>query len=353
MDCSIKKEYDWMIGPFKKENDVNPCMGPKEGTSFFCPVWGKNINWENKDVFNPTAIVRDGKLYLFYRAEDTLGKYSGTSRVGLAVSDDGLHFSTEEKPVIYPDKDEYLELEWEGGCEDPRIVEREDGKYILLYTAFDGKTAILCSAVSDDLRNWKKCGPVFAKAYGGKYAKLWSKSGAVVCALKDDGRFIAERVNGKYWMYWGESNIYAAVSDDLISWEPVEFLADGTDTPVLYPVIIPRKGDYDEFLCEPGPQAVLTEKGIVLLYNGKGKNFQLVNGYDTIYKAGQILLDKNNPLCLLARTTKPFIEPTEEYEFEGQVMPTCFIEGMAVFNGKYYLYYGTADSHIAVATAKL
>ena len=34
-------------------------------------------------------------------------------------------------------------------------------------------------------------------------------------------------------MYWGESDIYAATSDDLIHWTPVEFLADGAD-PVSY-----------------------------------------------------------------------------------------------------------------------
>lgn len=345
---AYEKEYPWMLGPFQKENSANPCLGPKKETTFVCPVHNREIHWEEKDVFNPSAVVKDGKVYLLYRAEDTVGSRAGTSRIGIAISEDGLHFSTESQPVLYPEQDTWLETEWDGGCEDPRVVEREDGTYVMLYTAFDCKVAILCVATSKDLYHWKKHGPVFADALNGKYKGLWSKSGAVVCSLRGD-KFIAEKINGVYWMYWGESNIYAATSEDLIHWEPVEFTADGAKEPVLYPVISPRKGKYDEYLCEPGPQALLTEEGIVLIYNGKGNNPEKLGGHDTIYKAGQILLDKENPLCLLQRTTRPFIEPTEQFEIVGQVMPVCFVEGLVKFNGKYFLYYGTADSHIAVA----
>lgn len=344
----MEKEYEWMIGPFTKAQGANPCLVPNAESAFLCPVRGTKIQWEAKDVFNPAAVVKDDKVYLLYRAEDAVGKYMGTSRIGLAVSEDGLHFSTQAEPVLYPEMDEFQGTEWEGGCEDPRIVETKDGRYFLYYTGFDGKTAILCCAESTDLLHWKKHGPVFGDAFGGRYAHLWSKSGAVVCR-QEETHFYAVKINGKYWMYWGESNIYAAVSEDLIHWEPVEFQADGTDTRVLLPVIMPRIGDYDEFLCEPGPQAVLTEAGIVLIYNGKGRNPQMLGGHDTMYQGGQLLLDKNNPTCLLARTTKPFITPSEVFELEGQVMPTCFLEGMVSFHGKYFIYYGTADSKIAVA----
>ncbi|MBS6194629.1 MAG: hypothetical protein KH828_03480 [Clostridiales bacterium] len=349
-ECTMKKEYDWMIGPFVKAGSANPCLTPKEETAFYCPVNRQEICWEAKDVFNPAAVVRDDKVYLLYRAEDREGTHAGTSRVGLAVSNDGLHFETLLQPVLYPEQDEFREIEWDGGCEDPRIIEREDGQYFLYYTAYDGKIARLCCAESEDLLHWKKHGPVFGKALNGKYAELWSKSGAVVCERKDS-HFYAAKIQGKYWMYWGETNIYAAVSDNLKDWEPVEFLADGADNPVLFPVIAPRKGRYDEVLCEPGPQAVLTENGIVLLYNGKGPNPEMAGGHDTMYQAGQLLLDPDNPVSVFARTREPFISPSEPFELNGQVMPTCFIEGMVYFKEKYYLYYGTADSKIAVAVA--
>lgn len=367
----MNEEYSWMAGPFCKAAVENPCLVPKENTSFFCPVRRQSIAWEAKDVFNPAAVVREDKVWLLYRAEDREGKYAGTSRIGLAVSEDGLHFSTFPQPVLYPDNDGFLDLEWEGGCEDPRIVETQDGKYFLYYTAFNGKVALLCCAESTDLVRWKKHGPVFGKAMNGKYAGLWSKSGAVVCRRQGE-HFYPVRIGGTYWMYWGESNIYAAVSEDLISWAPVEFTADGSDpehiyspgragyyregvvadssqNAVLLPVILPRKGSYDAHLCEPGPQAVLTEEGIVLLYNGKGDNPERLGGHDTMYQGGQLLLDPENPACVIARTRTPFLCPSEDYELEGQVMPTCFMEGLVYFHGRYFLYYGTADSKVAAA----
>ena len=120
---------------------------------------------------------------------------------------------------------------------------------------------------------------------------------------------------------------------------------------VLLPIIRPRVGNYDEFLCEPGPQAILTDAGIVLIYNGKGDNPERLGGHDTMYQGGQLLIDPENPTCLIARTTRPFISPSESFELEGQVMPTCFLEGLVSFHGRYYMYYGTADSKVAVASA--
>ena len=63
-----------------------------------------------------------------------------------------------------------------------------------------------------------------------------------------------------------------------------------------------------------------------------------------------VILQKN-PTCLIARTTRPFISPSESFELEGQVMPTCFLEGLVSFHGRYYMYYGTADSKVAIASA--
>lgn len=362
----MHNEHFWMLGPFCKAESANPCLIPQEKSSFFCPVRQEDTAWEAKDIFNPAAVVKDDKVWLLYRAEDHIGKYAGTSRIGLAVSEDGLHFSTFPEPVLFPDNDSFQSIEWEGGCEDPRIVETEDGRYFLYYTAFNGTTALLCCAESTDLIHWKKHGPVFQNALNGKYAGFWSKSGAVVCRQCKE-HFYPVKLQDVYWMYWGESNIYAATSKDLIQWTPVEYAAEGSDPEhtyslrdsssagrsdlahVLLPIIFPRKGNYDEYLCEPGPQAVLTDNGIVLLYNGKGNNPEHLGGHDTMYQGGQLLLDPENPACVIARTTRPFISPSETFELEGQVMPTCFLEGMVYFHGQYFLYYGTADSKAAVA----
>lgn len=343
-----EKDAPWTLGPFHKVEGANPCLVPRAESVFDCPMQKMPVHWEEKDVFNPAAVVREDKVYLLYRAEDAVGSHAGTSRIGLAVSGDGLHFETLPEPVLYPAPDGFEAEDWDGGCEDPRVCEREDGTYVMLYTAYNGRLARLCAASSRDLLCWKKHGPVFRQAHGGRYAGLYCKSGSVVCGVEGE-RMVARKIGGHYWMYWGEGHIYAAVSDDLLTWEPVEFRPDGAQETALYPVMGPRRGRFDERLCEPGPPALLTDEGILLLYNGKGANPRRLGGHDTMYQPGQALLDQDNPTQVLARTSRPFLVPSQPYELTGQVMPTCFIEGLARFRGQYFLYYGTADSRVAVA----
>lgn len=349
------QEKSWMLGPFSKQDAANPCMVPGD-LKFTDPILNKPVAWEEKYVFNPAAVVRNGKVYLLYRAEDTVQKYAGVSRIGLAESNDGLHFTRRPAPVLHPDNDAFKQYEWEGGCEDPRIVEDEKGTYYMTYTAYDGTTARLFIATSTDLINWKKHGSVFARAEGGKYINYWSKSGAVI-ARREGSRIIATKIKGKYWMYWGESNIYLATSPNLIDWTPVpetdpsKKQFDSLRNYEAFRIAFgPRKGKFDSQLCEPGPPALITDKGIVFIYNSRNSpdygDKSLPAG---TYSAGQILADKNDPFHILDRTGHNFFRPDKDYEIRGQVNNVCFLEGLVNFQNKWFLYYGTADSQIAVA----
>src|SRR5687768_10835976 len=163
------RDSSWALLPFIKVDSVNPILSA--GTSsFVCPILKKEVLWDEKDVFNPAAVVRDNKVYLLFRAEDKIGKYAGTSRLGLAVSDDGLHFTKMKAPIFFPDNDSLKVLEWEGGVEDPRVVEAEDSTYYMTYTAYDGQLARLLLARSKDLMRWEKLGTVL----NGKYRNTWS-----------------------------------------------------------------------------------------------------------------------------------------------------------------------------------
>ncbi|MBT8384765.1 MAG: glycosidase, partial [Bacteroidia bacterium] len=146
-----KKVNDWALLDFVKADSINPILKPTPSLSFTCPLNNKEILWEERNVLNPSAIVKDDKVYMFYRAQDL----SGTSRIGMAVSTDGLHFEKSPTPVFYPDEDEMKVYEWNykkgsettnsedcyfcyfDGVEDPRIVESEDGTYFLTYTSYD------------------------------------------------------------------------------------------------------------------------------------------------------------------------------------------------------------------------
>jgi predicted GH43/DUF377 family glycosyl hydrolase len=347
----IQQIEDWQLGPFVKVDSLNPILGPLE-TKWFCPMRQDSVMWEGKDIFNPCAVVRDGKVYLLYRAEDFVGAHNGTSRIGLAVSSDGLNFERYPMPVFYPEDDEYTHLEWEGGVEDPRIVEDENGTYYMTYTAYDGKQTWLCIASSDDLIVWRKHGIVFDEIDEELGTTLSFKSGSIVSKLVGD-KMIATKINGKYWMYWNVGELYLATSDDLIHWDPVMKEDGSYYAPALQPR--PHKVHVDNIFCEPGPAALLTEKGILVLYNGIYNGVPSENGRpenDELTWAGvQVLYDKDNPLLPIARAEDAFIRPEEDYEISGQVNKVTFIEGMVKFKGKWFLYYGTADSFIAVAVA--
>jgi predicted GH43/DUF377 family glycosyl hydrolase len=338
----------WMLGPFEKPAGVNPVISPRRGSTFLSPVNDSSVHWEEYATFNPAAIVRQGRVYLLYRAEDATGdmKIGGhTSRIGLAESADGLRFTRRSAPVLFPSKDAQAALEWPGGVEDPRIVETDDGRYVLTYTQWNRDVPRLAVATSRDLLTWEKHGPAFAKAAGGKYLKTESKSGAILARLEGD-RLIATKVAGKYWMYFGVPNVRIATSDDLVEWTPLED-RDGNAIAVLSP----RPGYFDSWLVEAGPPAIVTEHGIVLLYNaGNSATYGDPKLPDRQYTAGQALYDARNPLRLIDRSDEPFIRPTEPYERSGQYAEgTTFVEGLVRFNGRWFLYYGTADSRVGVA----
>src|SRR5438445_705689 len=194
----------WMFGPFDKPKDANPVITPSPASRFRSAMSDTIARWEEHATFNPAAVVKDGRVFVLYRAEDASGERmigGHTSRIGLAESQDGLHFTRRSAPVLYPDTDAQRPYEWPGGVEDPRIVEAEDGSYVLTYTQWNRRIPRLAVATSRDLVHWTKHGPAFAQAYGGKYLGLESKSGAILARV-EGSRVIATKVGGMYWMYF-------------------------------------------------------------------------------------------------------------------------------------------------------
>ena len=115
--------------------------------------------------------------------------------------------------------------------------------------------------------------------------------------------------------------------------------------------ISPREGYFDSSLTECGPPAILTDEGILLLYNGKNHPVKGDKRFNKgTYSAGQVLFDSQDPTRVLQRMDVPFLRPMEDFEKSGQYVDgTVFIEGMVYFRGKWLLYYGCADSKVGVA----
>jgi predicted GH43/DUF377 family glycosyl hydrolase len=336
--------HNWTLGPFVRPVDA-PIIEPNPKAVFTDPILGKPVHWEALHTFNPGAIARGGKVYVLYRAEDDSGTMvigMHTSRLGLASSEDGVHFTTEPTPDFYPDNDSQKDREWPGGVEDPRVVESEDGTYVLAYTQWNRKATDIGIATSTDLIHWTKHGPALV---GEKYQHFDYKSASIVTRLTG-GRLIAAKIRGKYWMYWGEVQVRLATSPDLIHWTPVE---DSSGKAIV--LLHNRPRHFDSAFPEVGPPSLLTDHGIVLIYNGKDAATDGAPGIAAgAYSDGQALFSAENPQKLLARTDRPFFRPEKSWEQSGQYAAgTTFAEGLVFFQDKWFMYYGCADSRVGVA----
>lgn len=359
---------EWQFGKFKKL--PSPILEPSDETRFICPVSGAEVAFEATNVYNPAAIVKDGRLHIFYRAdspaygeegEDPWGYKKVTCRIAHAVSDDGVNFERCPTPAVYPDRDEYFEFEWWGGCGDLHIVEGEDGKYYMNYDAWTGKydvekhgfgknpdgefEDILFCAVSDDLVTWKKCGP----ALGPEWKKYWnhSRSGVIVSRIADDGRLIATKIGGKYLMYMSHQG-HLAVSDDLISWDLV--LDEQGEPKKLFSD--EELGGFDGGSHEAGAAAIITERGIVYFYNAMGR----IDGVDypqgdvNVWSQGQALISLDDLTTVIDKTDSPTLYPEYGWEISAHSPIPCLVCNTIVyFNDRWNMYYGGADRYIGLA----
>lgn len=333
----------WQFGPFLRPDGVNPVISPNKESTFLCPLRKAPVHWEALHTFNPAAVVRNGKVYVLYRAEDESGTMKigmHTSRLGLAESTDGLRFTRRAEPVFYPDNDSEQSREWEGGVEDPRLVEAGDGRYVLTYTQWNRRKTAVGIATSTDLVHWTKHGPALG-------SEMSYKSAGIVTSVQG-GRLRAKKIKGKYWMYWGEVTVRLATSDDLVHWTPVN---GANGQPVV--VLEKRQGRFDSSFPEVGPPPVWTAGGIVVLYNGKNA---VSGGSPSLapetYAVGEALFASNDPSKLIERLETPVFKPELPFERSGQYAAgTTFAEGLVYFRNKWFLYYGCADSLVGVAVS--
>lgn len=376
----------WVLGPFVRPAEA-PVIEPNKFYYFTDPITQEKTFWDSGHAFSPAAtIAPNGDVAVVFRAEDTSGKDeigSHTSRLGLATSKDGLSFTIEGAPVLYPQNDDQKPNESLGGVEDPRIVVGPDGMYVMTYTqrARDRGEYTVGIATSKNLEDWTKCGPAFAKSENSKFDTLHYKSAGILTELHN-GRLQAVRLHGKYWMYWGEGRIHLATSTDLIHWTPVVDAKTGLPQVVMSA----RAGHFDSGFPEVGPPPVLTKKGIVLIYNGKNagaqkpptigssstdpaapKDASAMNGtvaddqfsgdpniHPGAYSVGEALFSSSDPGKLIERTERPILTPVWPYERNGHYAAgATFAEGLVPYKGQWLLYYGAADSVIGAASAEL
>lgn len=310
MTTSHSPRASFPLGPFTPY-DGNPILRP-QGDS-----------WESGQVYNPAALVVDDQVVLLYRAHAN----DIISHVGLAVSDDGLHFTREPDPVVFPEHD-YERY----GCEDPR-VSLVNGTYYLTYTGWDRVSARLCLATSTDLRTWTKHGPLFEgfdtffTTEDKQPSGTWSKAGVIV----------PEPIDGLYYMYFGEGAIYYATSTDLLNWTPC---------PQESPIYGPTDGAWDRTLVEVGPPPITTDNGLLLFLTNGARRF---DDGSVDYRCGQILVNPAEPTKVMAKLMEPWLRPQTFEDFHGLISNVTFVEGLVWFRGRWLAYYGQSDTTLAVA----
>jgi beta-1,4-mannooligosaccharide/beta-1,4-mannosyl-N-acetylglucosamine phosphorylase len=268
-------------------------------------------------VFNPAAFELDGRYQLLLRVQ-TRGRETVTMP---AVSDDGVAFTVE--PRLLPI--DGLDIERLGIFH----------VYDLRATAIEGRVHVVFAAdtadgcrlgvarLEDDRlellgfddRNDSRNGVLFPEKIGGRYLRL-------------------ERPNRTRLESGVKSGdeIWLAESDDLVDWSPVA------------PVMKGRPHYWDE-LIGSGPPPVKTSEGWLHLYHGVATHFASSN----IYQAGVCLLDLDDPSRVVARSRNNILEPREPYELTGQVPNVVFPTGMIVEGERVRVYYGAADSCVALA----
>jgi len=73
-----EEESGWALGPFKQDRSLT--FTPAE-------AWPDptNVGWTDSAIFNPSLILHDGHLVVFYRASPSME--STASRIGIAMHD--------------------------------------------------------------------------------------------------------------------------------------------------------------------------------------------------------------------------------------------------------------------------
>ncbi len=304
------------------------------------PILAKNPKneWEAGSVLNPSVLYDNGIFRMVYRATNDIHLYEKgryISSVGYAESTDGIHFKQFPEPLIAPDQ----EYEKRLGCEDPRVTKIGD-TYFLYYTAVGGtirgEDVRIALATSKDFKTWKKHGIVGPQHTTSKAACLFP-----------------EKINGQYIM------LYTWMCDSPIS----SIMQVRFDT--LQDVIIPPKGfiadtieHYEENVVFQPPERVYrgAEVGAVPIKTKDGWLFIYCNANTSDHAEWTIsaaLLDLHDPRKILAETESPILTPETYEEKTGVVNHVVFPEGAVVVDDELYIYYGSGDQGICLATCKL
>lgn len=313
-----------------------------------------DLAFEAKAVLNPACIQANGITHMFYRAisQDNI------SSIGYCQLKNGKVIERATEPILFPEYDYERK-----GIEDPRITLLE-GTYYLLYTAYDGKNALIAYATSKDLVHFAKHGPISAKISYDEAEDIFRNSkvrerymmfemlykereGKDILLFEKDASLFPKKINGKFALLHrvlpGIQVVYFDDFSELVEKRWRDYLKTLGDFVILDPLFW-----FENRNIGGGCPPIETKDGWLIIYHAVEDT-----PLGKIYHAAVALLDLDNPLKVLGRLREPLFSPETSWEKNGLTSNVVFPSG-AILEGKnLHIYYGAADKLIAQRTVNL
>jgi predicted GH43/DUF377 family glycosyl hydrolase len=281
-------------------------------------------NWPYpvNSVFNAgAAMLPDGATLLLCRIEDRRGH----SHLCAARSANGVDgWRVDPQPTLLPDPERWPEELW--GIEDPRITfVPELGRYAVVYTSYSRGGPGVSLALTEDFRNFERYG--------------------VVMQPEDkDATLLPHRIGGNWALIHRPvgpfgAHIWISYSPDLRHWGSHKLMLEA------------RRGAWwDANKIGMSPPPIETPEGWLMIYHGVR-----MTPSGCLYRLGLALFDLETPERCLLRGDSWVFGPEEPYERAGDVGNVVFPCGLTVApdGDTIHLYYGAADSCVALATGSI
>jgi predicted GH43/DUF377 family glycosyl hydrolase len=332
-------------------------MSPQEGNEH-----------EAEGVLNPASgRTPDGALYLLPR----LVAKGNVSRVGLArvLLENGVPAGVEREGVVLaPDEGWERGLD-HAGVEDPRTTWVPSlGVHVMSYVAYGPLGPKPALAVSEDLRTWRRLGPVHFGYQPDLDTDLNLFPNKDVVLFPEpvpgpDGTESYAMLHRPMWdLGWirdGEGvHLPAGITDDRpgiwISYVPAEQVRRDLGAlvfPRQHRLVARSEYEFESLKIGAGPAPIRVDEGWLLIHHGVSG--ALAEGWQpqqkVHYAAGAMLLDPADPSRVLARTATPLLEPQTPDELSGIVPNVVFPTAIEEIDEQRYVFYGMADSKIGVA----
>lgn len=284
------------------DEQVSPILNPRTGEIELFRV--QNDDPGITDIPDSRSFYFKDEMYL-----------TSISHLRLARSTDGIHFTVEPKPAVFP------ELAYETfGLEDPRITQI-GAMFYITYKVVSRNGICTGLITTTDFVEFKRHGIIF-------------------CPENLDVVLFPEKIGGKFWAltrpvprYIGPRGIWIASSPDGIHW--------GQHAPLL----LPLEGTFHDGKTGGSCVPIKTPEGWLVIYHG--------SDIQDRYSLAAVLLELRNPAKIVARANVPLMEPEYPYEVQGFYGNVVFSCGAVEKDGSVIIYYGASDEFTAGAVTTI